>query len=59
MSTVTGPCEAVGFTVQADYARPPLLIHCGRPGVLRMQFLLPFGVIMCDECLAKKLEAKK
>lgn len=49
----TGPCEA---SAGCDtISGKPVIIKCGKPGVLRMRFLLPFGVIMCDECLAEKL----
>lgn len=47
----TGPCECV---ISWD---PPTLTKCGKPGTLRKKYLLPWGVIMCDDCYEKK-EAK-
>lgn len=52
MATKRGiePCEAVvEHTV-------PALGKCGKPGKLRMEFLLPWGVVLCDECLARMKE---
>jgi hypothetical protein len=44
----TEPCEAsIG---QEEVSGKPVLIKCGRPATLRMEFLLPFGVYLCDNC---------
>jgi hypothetical protein len=55
MNTVTGPCE--GTYVNDDPERrdtDALLLKCGRPGTLHKQWLLPWGVILCDYCMAQK-----
>jgi hypothetical protein len=35
-----------------------LLLKCGRPGTLRKQWILPWGVILCDFCQGQ-MEIKK
>lgn len=43
-----GPCEAMTDWVsdkQGIYG-----VKCHKPGTLRMEFLLPYGTILCDDC---------
>jgi hypothetical protein len=54
---VEGPCETIiGWDHQYGYDRMPVGIKCHRPGVLRMEFLFPFGVILCDNCYQMQKE---
>jgi hypothetical protein len=52
---LTGPCEA---SVNWSSDRKPTLVKCGRLGTVRMKYLLPFGVILCDECDARMAQKK-
>ena len=44
----TEPCEAaIGYDTTGH---SPVIQKCGKPGKLYQEFLLPFGVILCDGC---------
>lgn len=50
-----GSCEAA--IDWDDTGHAPRIIKCGKPGKLYQKFILPFGVILCDECY-QAMEAK-
>lgn len=52
-----GPCEA-GLSYETGPGASIYGVKCHRPGVLRMEFLLPFGVILCSDCYYR-LKAKE
>lgn len=48
-------CEALTFP--DEEGQHIVLKRCGKPAKLRKKFVLPYGVMLCDECLAL-MEAK-
>jgi hypothetical protein len=48
-------CEA--SLAWEEVSGKPVVRHCGRPGKLYKKYLLPFGVILCEDC-ARVIELK-
>jgi hypothetical protein len=44
----TDPCEA--SVSHEKVSGKPVVLKCGKSAILRMEFLLPFGVYLCDNC---------